>query len=366
MNGRWVLIAGGGTGGHLFPGVAAAQALKALAPDIQVAFVSAGKALESRVLKEAGWPLLELKVAPLRGAGLAARLKSLVWLPGAVLAARRLIGEYRPALVLAVGGYAAFPLGCAAWLCRVPLVVQEQNAAPGLTNRLLGKLAKLAFIAFPAAADHFPAGRARLTGNPLRAEVLEQARAARRSDPGQEFRVLVMGGSQGAHSLNLALMEALPLLAERRERLSFVHQTGQADEAAVTRAYAEHGFAAEARAFFKDVGRRLGQAHLVICRAGAGSISELLAVGRASVLVPYLFAAGDHHSANARAVVAEGAGLMLADADFSGARAAEMVKRFMDDPAMREQMETRALSLARPEAAREMAGQCLALMKEAA
>jgi UDP-N-acetylglucosamine--N-acetylmuramyl-(pentapeptide) pyrophosphoryl-undecaprenol N-acetylglucosamine transferase len=366
MSARRVFIAGGGTGGHLFPGVAVAQALRELEPGLEPAFVSTGRALESQLLAQAGLTLLELKVRAFRGTGLWGKLRSLLALPGALLSARGLIKRHRPALVLAVGGYAAFPLGIMAWLSGVPLVVQEQNAIPGLTNRLLGRLAKVAFVAFDEAVAQFPSGRARLLGNPLRQEVLAQAAQAHRPGEGEEFYLLIMGGSQGAHALNQTMGQALPFLRESKSRLLVIHQTGQADEAELAAAYAQDGFQARVQAFFSNVGECLGLAHLVICRSGASTCSELLAVGRAAVLVPYPFAAGDHQTRNALALANAGAALLVPNAELSGAKVAELVKQFMEQPSRRQEMERRALKLARPSAAQEIARVCLSLMREAA
>ncbi|MFZ5586563.1 MAG: undecaprenyldiphospho-muramoylpentapeptide beta-N-acetylglucosaminyltransferase [Thermodesulfobacteriota bacterium] len=363
-----VLIAGGGTGGHLFPGVAVAQALRALRPDLAVTFVSTGKALESRALAEAGFALAAIPARALRGRGLVERLKALMGLPLACLAAARLIARLRPGLVLAVGGYAAFPLGLMARLMGAPLVVQEQNALGGLTNRILARLARRVFISFPEAQAQFPAAKCELTGNPVRADLLDQARvaAAARPDPAVEFRVLVLGGSQGAHSLNLALTAALAHLADRRERLFFIHQTGAADRAMVAAAYAERGFRAQVGDFFADMGRLYGQAHLVVCRAGAGTLTELAACGRAAVCAPYPHAAGDHQTKNARSREAAGAALVIPDAELTGQRAAAVIAGLMDDPGRLIAMEAAALALGRPDAARRIAGRCLELMREAA
>ncbi len=363
-----VLIAGGGTGGHLFPGLAVAQALKGLRPDLGLAFVNTGKALESETLARAGFELLPIPARALRGRGLLERAKALIALPTACLAAARIIRQKRPALVLAVGGYAAFPLGLMAWLMGAPLAVQEQNALPGLTNRVLSRLARKCFVSFPEAMGYFPAGRAQLAGNPVRPDLLDLARACvdQRPDPEHEFRVLVLGGSQGAHSLNQALLAALPLLAERRARLRFVHQTGAADLAAVKAAYATQGFAAEVEAFFGEMGRLYALAHLVICRAGAGTLTELTAIGRAAVCVPYPHAAGDHQTLTARSLEKAGAALLLADHELSGEKVAGLIAGLMDDPERRAEMEARSLALGRPEAALDIAQSCLDLMKEAA
>lgn len=363
-----VLIAGGGTGGHLFPALAVAAQMRRLRPGLRLAFVSAGRPLETRVLGQAGYTLEVLRARAFRGAGLAGRLASLAVVPGGVARALGLIRRYRPGLVLAVGGYAALPLGLAARLAGVRLAVQEQNAVPGLTNRLLGRLARAVFVAFQAAAEQFPAGRALFTGNPVRPQLLEQAAAAGAQRPAadQEFHVLVVGGSQGAHSLNLALTGALAHLQDRRGRLSFIHQTGQDDEEQVRRSYAQAGFMAEVAAFFEDVGRCYGWAHLVFCRAGAGTLSEGLAAGRAMICVPYPFAAGDHQRLNALALLEAGAARLMDEADLNPKSAAQAIAGLMDDEDRRRVLEERARALARPQAAEEIARRCLELLEEAA
>lgn len=363
-----VLIAGGGTGGHLFPGLAVAAAMRELEPSLRVAFVSAGKALESRVLQEAGYPLEAIKVRALRGTGLWERLASLAALPGALWSALALLKRYRPSLVLAVGGYAAFPLGLAAWLTGVPLAVQEQNAVPGLTNKVLSRLALVVFTAFPGAERALPARKARFMGNPVRLDLLAQAKeeAARRGEPSQGFHLLVLGGSQGAHSLNQGMRQALPLLEDKKDLLHVTHQTGPKEEAELREAYAARGIEARVEAFIQDMGRAYGQSHLVICRAGAGTLTEALAAGRAVVCVPYPYAAGDHQTANARSLVEAGAARLIADAEFNGSSAAELIRHFMDHPQELAGMEAKAGKLAKPEAARDIARHCLALMKEAA
>ena len=361
-----VLIAGGGTGGHLFPGMAVAGQMLAARPGLELAFVNAGRPLESRVLAAAGYDQEVLSAKAFRGKGLFARLSALAVVPGSVLRALGLIRRRRPGLVLAVGGYAALPLGLAARLGGVPLAVQEQNAAPGLTNKMLGKLARRVFVAFNAAADHFPAGRAVFTGNPVRPELLEQAAAQEREDPAKRFTVLVIGGSQGAASLNRAVSGALELLAERKDKLFFIHQTGEAQAEDVRRAYAQAGFAAEVAPFFEQVGACYGRAHLVLCRSGAGAVSEGLATGRALLCVPYPHAAGDHQRLNALALVERGAARLIADAELTPQRAAEEISELMDHPQVLAEMERQALALARPQAAKDIAAQCLELMEEAA
>lgn len=359
-----LLIAGGGTGGHLMPGVAVAQAVRGMRPGVGVAFVSTGKDLERRVLAREGYRLITLKARALVGAGGLDKIKALAVLPGSVGRALGIIWREKPGAVLAVGGYAAFPLGVAAWLSGVPLAVQEQNASAGLTNRALGRLARQVFISFAPAASDFPAGRAMLTGNPVRPALLESAREAAdaRPDPARKFRVLILGGSQGASSINRAVTRALPRLAARRERLEFIHQAGERDLAKVRAAYAEHGFAAEVEAFFEDMGRLYGGAHLVVCRAGAGTLTEVAACRRAAVAVPYPHAAGDHQTINARAQVEAGAARLVADRDLNGETLAALLHEFLDQPALIPAMEAAARDQARPDAAAQIARHCLGLM----
>lgn len=361
-----VLIAGGGTGGHLFPGMAVAGQMLRARPDLSLAFVNAGRPLESRVLAQAGYGQEVLPAKAFRGKGIFSRLAALAVVPGAVLKAMGLIRRRRPGLVLAVGGYAALPLGLAAWLCRVPLAVQEQNALPGLTNRVLGKVATKAFVAFAVASKHFPGGKSEFLGNPVRQELLEQAEGAQREDPAQRFTVLVLGGSQGARSLNRAVTGALDLLGERKERMFFIHQTGESDAEWVREAYGKAGFAAEVAPFFERVGACYGRAHLVLCRSGAGTVTEGLATGRAMICVPYPYAAGDHQRLNAQALVEEGAARLIPDAELTAESAAQAIAELMDDADHRLAMEESARQMSRPHAAADIAGRCLELMKEAA
>ncbi|MCB2193168.1 MAG: undecaprenyldiphospho-muramoylpentapeptide beta-N-acetylglucosaminyltransferase [Deltaproteobacteria bacterium] len=361
-----VLIAGGGTGGHLFPGMAVAGEMLRARPGLSLAFVNAGRPLESRVLSQAGYGQEILPAKAFRGKGIFSRLAALAVVPGAVLRAMGLIRRRRPGLVLAVGGYAALPLGLAAWLCRVPLAVQEQNALPGLTNRVLGKVATVAFVAFAAATKHFPGGKSEFKGNPVRQELLEQAEKVEREDPEQRFTVLVLGGSQGARSLNQAVTGALELLNDRKERMFFIHQTGEADADWVRQAYVKAGFASEVAPFFEQVGTCYGRAHLVLCRSGAGTVTEGLATGRAMVCVPYPYAAGDHQRLNAQALLDEGAARLILDADLTPETAAQAIIELMDNADQRSAMEASARGMARPRAAVDIAGRCLELMKEAA
>jgi UDP-N-acetylglucosamine--N-acetylmuramyl-(pentapeptide) pyrophosphoryl-undecaprenol N-acetylglucosamine transferase len=327
--------------------------------------VGAGKELEQSILADQGYEMESIKAKAFRGQGVLGRFLSLAGLPGTLLEAKRLLEQYNPDMVLAVGGYAAFALGLASRIWGTPLAVQEQNALPGLTNRVLGKLAKMVFISFKEAQDYFPKGKCRLLGNPVRLDLLadgEEA-AAQRPNTTNVFNVLVLGGSQGAQSINQALVQSLDELAPYKERLVFVHQTGRAQEAVVARAYEDKGYKAKVAGFFQNMGELYGRAHLVICRAGAGTLTELACLGRPSICVPYPHAAGDHQTKNAESMVRAGAARMIADSELSGPKVAGIIMEMIDNPQGLDEMARRAQELARPDAAMNIAGDCLELMK---
>jgi UDP-N-acetylglucosamine--N-acetylmuramyl-(pentapeptide) pyrophosphoryl-undecaprenol N-acetylglucosamine transferase len=349
-----VVITGGGTGGHLFPGLAVCRALGARRPEAQVLFIGAARGLEATVVPRLGLAFRGLQATGLQGASWRGRLAALGRLPAALGEARRLLREFRAQLVLGVGGYASVATVLAAAWLRIPRVIHEQNAFPGLANRWLGRLASAVALSFPETATFFPRGRVTVTGNPIRPEIRpgDPAAARRRLalDPAR-FTVLVSGGSQGAHRVNLGLMEALPLLAASRDRLQFVHATGARDLEAVRQAYAQAGAAARAEAFFEDMATAYQAADFAVCRAGAGTVFELAALGLPALLVPYPHAANDHQRLNAEAAVAAGGAWTLPDGFCDGRRLAAAVETALTRPAQRLEMGRRAKSLARPEAA---------------
>lgn len=349
---RTVVVAGGGTGGHLFPGLAAAEVLAARG--WRVVWVGTAAGIEAQVVPRIPYPLHLVPGRQVRGGGVRRALAGVVVLAGGVRQARALLRRVRPCLVLGVGGYASVAVVTAAWLGRIPTVLLEQNAVPGAANRLLGRLAGRVCVGFAAAARCFPAGRALWTGNPVRRAIL--AAAAR--PPRERLGLLVFGGSQGAHRLNEAAVEAVRLLGPLATAIDVVHQTGAADRDAVATGYAAAGVRARVEAFIEDMAGAYAGADLVVARAGAMSCAELTAVGLPAILVPYPFAADDHQRANARVLVEAGAAEMLLDRDLDARRLAAALDRLLRDAALRSRMAVAARALGSPDAAARVADAC--------
>ncbi len=354
-----LLVAGGGTGGHVFPGMALAEEVVTRHPRNDAVFVGTGRGLEARVVPEAGFPIEFVDVRGLKGQGPAALLRNLARLPGALLQSLAILRRWRPDVVVGVGGYASGPVVLAAWLLRIPTAVQEQNAVAGLTNRVLGRLVRAAFTAFPEAGPDFPRRKVHQLGNPIRRELLDNFMRPAAEHPAP--RVLVLGGSQGAHALKMRVVETLPHLADLRDTLRVTHQTGARDRDPVERGYRAVGFTPDAREFIEDMSRAYAEADLVVCRAGATTLAELTALGKPAILVPFPFAADDHQRHNALALVRAGAALML---DQAGLRAEVLTRELaalLGDDSRRREMGRAARGLARPAAAETIVSECLAL-----
>jgi UDP-N-acetylglucosamine--N-acetylmuramyl-(pentapeptide) pyrophosphoryl-undecaprenol N-acetylglucosamine transferase len=351
-----VVIAGGGTGGHLYPGLALADALAARG--CSVAFVGTAGGIEARVVPEAGYPLRLLPGRQLRGGGPLRALAGLAAAGAGVVRARALLSAERPRLVVGVGGYASVAVVVAAALGRRPALVLEQNVIPGAANRVLGRLARRVCVGFADTVTSFPPGRAVHTGNPLRRGVL----AASARGPHERPGLLVFGGSAGAHHLNLAVLEAMSALGPRAHAWDVTHQTGAADLEAVRAGYARLGVTARVEPFVTDMGAAYAAADVAVARAGAMTCSELAAVGLPAILVPYPFAADDHQRRNAEVLVAAGAAVMLLDRELDGARLAATLQALQDDPARRASMAARARALGRPDAAERVAEECERLL----
>jgi UDP-N-acetylglucosamine--N-acetylmuramyl-(pentapeptide) pyrophosphoryl-undecaprenol N-acetylglucosamine transferase len=358
-----VVIAGGGTGGHLFPGIAVARELMTRRPGTQVSFAGTARGIEAKVLPREGLALDVIRSGGLKGKSIADRVRGAGLLPASMWDAWRVLTRRRPHLVIGVGGYSSGPVVLLAALRATPTMVLEQNAVPGLTNRLLARFVRSAAVTFESTKSYF-GRKAFVSGNPVRPEFFESAGPL--TEAGEDERsstasVLVFGGSQGAHAINMAMVEAAPELASD-SHLRITHQTGERDVEMVREAYRRAGLQAEVEAFLYDMGRRLRHADVIVCRAGATTLAELTAAGRAAILIPLPIATDDHQRKNAEALASAGAAEVLLQREATGAVLARRVRALAGDRDERGKMERAARALARPDAAKVIVDRALELV----
>jgi UDP-N-acetylglucosamine--N-acetylmuramyl-(pentapeptide) pyrophosphoryl-undecaprenol N-acetylglucosamine transferase len=367
-----LLIAGGGTGGHLFPGVAIAEELRARAPDAQIRFVGTKRGIEARVLPQLGWELDLIEVSGLKTVGALGALRGLLRLPRALWQARRVVRQFAPDAVIGVGGYASGPVVLMARLGGIPTAICEQNSIPGLTNKILGRIARVVFVSFDGTRRFFGPHKTVVSGNPVRRALVQKlldtpaptppapapASAAPTPAPGSDrVHVLVSGGSLGAVAVNDLAAQALIELAKTMP-LAIVHQTGEKGLEATTRRYAEAGVTADCRAFITDMASAYHQAELIIGRAGATTVAELAITGKPAVFIPYPFAADNHQEINAREMADAGAALMFKQSELTAGKLADALRPLVTDPARRAAMGARMKALARPGAAATIIDWC--------
>jgi len=357
-----LLIAGGGTGGHLYPGIAVARELLRRRPDAEVAFVGTAQGIEARIVPREGLALELIRSAGLKGKSPASLLGGVALLPLSALDAWRVISRRRPSVVLGLGGYSSGPVVMLAALRRIPTMVIEQNAVPGFANRRLASVVDAAAVAFDESIRYF-GSKAFVSGNPVRAAFFEEAHGQPVSPPGAA-RVLVFGGSQGAHAINVAMVEAAARLAAAPGRLAITHQTGERDLEMVRDGYGRAGLQARVEPFLYHMDREMKSADIVVCRAGATTLAELAAAGRASILVPLPTATDDHQRRNAEAFVRHGAAVMVEQRELTGERLARELIALANDPVRRARLGEAARRLARPDAAAVIVDRLLALAGE--
>jgi UDP-N-acetylglucosamine--N-acetylmuramyl-(pentapeptide) pyrophosphoryl-undecaprenol N-acetylglucosamine transferase len=348
-----VIVAGGGTGGHLFPGIAVVEELRRRNKDLEVRFVGTSRGIESRVIPSMGETLETLDVMPLKGRTFAQLLGSLAKLPSAWGRAVSILRQHRPELVLGVGGYASGPMLVAAATLGIKTALLEQNAHVGLTNRALARLVGRAYLSFDETAPLF-GGAARVVGNPVRRAFVEASRRAMLDPRGSDARarrILVIGGSQGAKRLNEVVPEALAKLGLAERGIEIVHQTGAAMREQVAARYAALGVQAEVVPFIDDVARAYASASFVICRAGASTLAELAAIGRPAILVPFPFAADDHQAKNAESFERAGAAICLRESALDVDRLAAEAQKLLDGAELRRTMASAMRQRGRPDAA---------------
>jgi UDP-N-acetylglucosamine--N-acetylmuramyl-(pentapeptide) pyrophosphoryl-undecaprenol N-acetylglucosamine transferase len=356
------VIAGGGTGGHLFPGIAIAEAFMERDKGNEVLFIGTERGIEARVLTGGRFPLKMIHAMPIQGRSILGKWRAFWALPKSLSEAMSVLKEFQPQMVLGVGGYASGPGVLAAALLGMKRAIHEQNVIPGMTNRILKRFSQRIFISFEETRRYFPEGKTVVTGNPIRKEILRSALLRERGD---RFTLLIFGGSAGARRINTAMIEALSSLEEMKSSLKFIHQTGKEDWGPVSRAYEEKGFEAEVMPFIGEMARCYRKADLVICRSGASTIAELAVCGKASILIPYPHAAHQHQLINAQKLVDRGAARMILDEALKGPLLSETIRHLYHHPEEREKMEEAIRRIGRPRAAQEIVEHCYDLVGKA-
>jgi len=352
-----LLIAGGGTGGHVFPALAIAQEWLSRGNEREVVLVGTQRGIEMKLVPQAGLPLEILRVAGLKGKGGATLLKNLAMLVPAMMDARRVLRKQKPIAAFGVGGYAAGPMLLATWLARVPNVIFEPNAEPGFTNKVLARISKRIATGYEISAQTW-GNKAIVTGCPVRPEFF----AISPRKPGKPFRLLITGGSQGALPINRAFVDAMDRLAARKNELAIVHQTGERDYNAVRTAYARREIHAEVVPFLTNMAERFAWSDAIVCRAGAITAAEVAAAGRAAIFIPFGRATDSHQLRNAQEMTRAGAGRVISETELTPEKLTAEIFALLDQPQEIEKLSTAARGLARPHAARDIVN----LIEEAA
>ena len=352
-----VIFAGGGTGGHLFPGLAVAREFQRRDSAVEILFVGTAQGIEFRVLPKEGFHLEILEIKGIKGRGLRGWLDAAYGVPASLLRSRSILKKFRPNCVIGLGGYASGPVLLAARLGGFRCAIMEQNLRPGFTNKLLGRFVPKIFTSYPQSASFFPGAHVVETGNPVRWQKLPAVVKRGR------FSLLVFGGSAGARRINTAVVEALKTLTDVKGEIFITHQTGAADYAVIQEAYARLPFDAEVTPFIDAMDEAYALADLIICRAGATTVAELTAFGKAAILVPYPYAIYDHQRGNAQALQESGAAEMILDQDLNGKLLAERIRSYLSDRQRIARMAAAARAVGRPDAAARIVDECYALAR---
>ena len=354
-----IMIAGGVTGGHLFPGIAIAQAFEAKDPRSHIVFVSIGNALERLTLSKKGFELKVIRVEGFKQRGVVNQAKALLKILPGIFQSIRIIKNFRPDLVIGLGSYAAGPVAVAAWFLKIKIVLHEQNILPGLTNRMLARIADQIYVSFENPPVIFSRAKTRITGNPVRREILQTT--GRERGGKKAFTVLILGGSQGAHSINMAIADALQHISDKN-RFFFIHQTGAKDLDKISQAYLEKRMPGKVRAFFSDMAEPYSLSDLVVCRAGATTVAEVTALGKAVIFIPFPFAADNHQALNARMLSDAGAAETILEKDLDGRLLARRIDYYEKNPQQLVGMAAQAADLGHPDAAEAIVADCYRLL----
>lgn len=348
-----LLIAGGGTGGHLFPGIAIAEELLSRDSSHQVLFVGTQKGLEALIVPKRGYAIKFVSIAGFAKKSFFEKIRTFFLVPISFFQAFMILRNFKPDVVLGVGGYASFPILFVAFFLRIKKkAIQEQNFKPGLTNSILSYLVDTIFVSFEATQVFFPPEKVLITGNPVRKFKMS-------TPSNKKFTIFILGGSQGSHSLNRALLEALPYLESIKSEIHLIHQTGKKDHSWVRTTYFDHQWEGEIYDFIEDMDEMYGRADFIICRAGASTVSELSLLGKAALFVPFPFAAHNHQEENAKLLEKEGAARSLLDWQLNGATLAKEIQYAFEHPRELEEMRKKILPFSRPYAAKTIVDELL-------
>jgi UDP-N-acetylglucosamine--N-acetylmuramyl-(pentapeptide) pyrophosphoryl-undecaprenol N-acetylglucosamine transferase len=355
-----LVIAGGGTGGHLFPALAIARAVRSLDPDGRILFVGTRSGIESRVIPETEFPIAFISAKGMRRTGLFNTVKAAFVLPRGIAQSIGVLIDFKPDLALGVGGYASGPTLAAAILMRIPTAIQEQNSVMGTTNRILSRFVDRIFVSWQDTEPEPSPAKTILAGNPVRRDILERT-AAREAD--DQFHVLIFGGSQGARSINLAIGNNLDQLGPLAGRIAVMHQTGRELAEEMKSKYQAAGISADVREFINDMGSAYQWADLVVCRSGASSLAELTALGKPAIVVPYPYAIGDHQAKNAETLRASGAVSVIKEENLKNGAIISEIRRLFDDRTALAEMAENSRCAGRPDAANAIGRDLLALAR---
>jgi len=342
-----VVIAGGGTGGHLFPGIAIAEEFLKRDDQTRVIFIGTQRGIESKLLGGLGYELREIDIEGVKGRGIKALMKVVYQIPKSLWQSRSILKQFRPDIVVGVGGYASGPAVLAAHFMRILTAIAEQNAIPGVTNRILGNFVDKIFVTYAQTRSCFPQGKVILSGNPVRASlVADRSKAKEKKD---YWQLLIFGGSQGAEAINKCVIDMLPQLQGMKDKVRVLHQTGSRQLEEVKKAYEQSGIQAEATPFIIGMAQAYADADLIICRAGATSLAEITAAGKAAILIPYPWAANDHQLKNAQALATEDAALMIPERELNGRKLFGAIDSLLRDEQKLRQMEKNSLRMSKVE-----------------
>ncbi len=361
MNELRLVITGGGTGGHIFPGIAIAEELGSSC-SLDVLWIGTGRSVEKKVLSKRPWQYQILQVRPIKGKGAVGIVKSFISLPMSVLKALVMLRRFKPDFVLGVGGYVSGPVVLAARLLGITSAIHEQNFLPGFANKAASRFADVIYTSFQGSSRYFKGKEVHCLGNPVRSQILEDAMDLSATvDPLRQFHILVLGGSQGASGLNRIVSSALKILHQSGLKFQTIHQSGSDEFSIITDSYRSAGMNVKVERFIERIGIAYSWADLIICRAGATTLAEITAVGKPAICIPYPYAADGHQDLNAQTLCEAGAALCFKERDLGAVSLASNIEALMEDPMRLSEMATRSKGLGKPDAAKDIAASILDL-----